>query len=105
MGNSRSKDKREEDEVDRLLKENRELKSINRSLTKQLKKLAKGIHRQEALEVLETVEDAPKKEESDKSRECPNCSRNQLKEIIVAGRLFHRCDICDYKSGRINRSG
>jgi len=93
---------KEEDEVTRLEKEIRELKSINRSLMKQLKKLAKGIHKQEVEEALEKLEDnGPKEKEPDKSRECPNCGRNGLKEIIVAGRLFHRCDICSYRSGLI----
>lgn len=102
---SNKKDKRENDELERLEKENRQLKAINRSLTKQLKKLAKGIHRQDALEILEKLEEEPsnaqKEDPKRDQRGCPSCGRLGLREIIVAGRRFERCEICDYKSGRL----
>lgn len=98
------KDKREQDELERLEKENRELKAINRSLLKQIKKLSKGINRQEFEEAMETIEHGPKKDEPN-AKKCPECGRLGLKDVIVAGRLFHRCSICDYKSGRINGGG
>ena len=95
------KQDREQDEIERLEKEVRELKAINRSLMKQLKKLAKGIHKQEVEEALEKLEENGPKKEDDR-RECPNCGRTGgLRELILANRRFERCDICDYKSGKL----
>lgn len=94
--------KREEDELTRLEKENRELKAVNRSLMKQLKKLAKGINKEEVEQALERIEDhAPTKEHTQEEAPCPECGRKGLKEIILAGRKFQRCCICSFKSGRI----
>lgn len=98
----RKKAKREEDELTRLEQEVRELKAINRSLTKQLKKLAKGIHKEEIEEALEKLEDPREQEDKeDRLPPCPGCGRNGLRETILAGRRFRSCTICDYKSGRI----
>jgi septal ring factor EnvC (AmiA/AmiB activator) len=103
-GNSR-KSKREQDEVTRLEKEIRELKALNRSLTKQLKKFAKGIYKQEALEALEKLEEVEqvKKEDPNRLPPCPSCGRNGLSETILAGRHFRNCSICDWKSGLIKK--
>ena len=99
---TRKKAKRQDDEVTRLEKEIRELKSINRSLMKQLKKLSKGIHKGEYEEALEEVHTRGKKKEERRERECPECARTgQLREIEIAGRRFERCEHCGYKSGRI----
>ena len=101
------KDKREQDIVERLERENRELKAINRSLMKQLKKMAKGINKEEVEQALERLEDnnvQPKKEHEPEEPLCPECNRKGLKEVIVAGRLFRRCDICSWKSGVIKRT-
>lgn len=96
--------KREEDEIDRLEKENRELKAINRSLLKQLKKLAKGINKEEIEQTLEKLEENGPKEEIHrrKQRECPECARSGgFGEITIAGRRFEKCELCGYRSGRI----
>jgi len=98
----RKRAKRQDDEVERLQKQIRELKSINRSLMKQLKKLSKGIHKGEYEEALEEVHTREKKKEERRERECPECARaGQLREIEIAGRRFERCEHCGYKSGRI----
>lgn len=97
------KSKREDDYVEKLEKEIRELKSINRSLMKQLKKLSKGIHREEYESALEEVHTRGKKKQEEP--ECPNCGKpGGLKEVNIAGRLFQRCTLCEWKSGRVNRS-
>lgn len=96
------KHEKEPDEIERLEKEVRELKSINRSLLKQIKKLAKGIHRQEYEDAVGMVENGPEKEErKDSGKRCPECSSPGLREVNIAGRRFSRCSICDFKSKRI----
>ena len=96
------KHEKEPDEIERLEKEVRELKAINRSLLKQLKKLSKGIHKQEYEEALENIEhgqkeDVPKR----KSKDCEECGKGKLSDIRIAGRLFRRCELCGWKSGRV----
>lgn len=99
------KAKKEEDYTEKLEKEIRELKSINRSLMKQLKKLSKGINREEFEEALEekVITRGKKKEESDRGEpRCPECSRaGEFREITIAGRRFERCEHCGYKSRRL----
>lgn len=92
------KAKKEQDYVEKLELEIRELKSINRSLMKQLKKLSKGIHKQEYEEALEQIVNEPKEETG---RSCPQCGSKRLKQIEIAGRRFESCNICDYKSGKL----
>lgn len=95
--------KRQENEIERLEKEIRELKAINRSLLKQLKKLSKGINKDVYNEALNEVENGTKKEKDDRAGDCPECNRKALKEVVIAGRLFYRCSICEYKSGVIKK--
>lgn len=91
---------KEEDKLEQLEQEIRDLKSINRSLLKQLKKISRGIHKEEYEEVLEEIQSG-KKEELDSKRRCPECSRTGLRETIIAGRRFESCSVCDYRSKRI----
>ena len=96
------KHEKEPDEIERLEKQIRELKSINRSLLKQIKKLAKGIHRQEYEDAVGMVENGSEKEERKESgKRCPECSHPGLREVVIAGRRFENCSICEYKSKRI----
>lgn len=97
------KAKREQDEITRLEREIRELKSINRSLMKQLKKLAKGIHKEEIEEALDSLETKKEEVEVNKHKKCPNCARSSLIETDINGRIFQNCPICEYKSGLIRR--
>lgn len=97
----RKRFKKEEDEVSKLEKEIRELKSINRSLLKQLKKLSKGINKNLYEEALEEVIDEPKK---DKPKNfCEHCGKGRLNEIDIAGRKFFRCnnEACGWKSKKV----
>jgi len=93
---------REEDYVEKLEAEVRELKSINRSLLKQLKKLARGIHKEEYEQTLEEIGHGKKKEDDiDRGPTCPQCQSKRIIETSIAGRRFQRCQVCDWKSGRI----
>lgn len=96
------KHEKEPDEITRLEKEIRELKSINRSLLKQIKKLSKGIHRQEYEDAVGMVENGSEKEEQkEPGKRCPECSHPGLRTVVIAGRRFENCSICEYKSKRI----
>jgi len=98
---TRKKAKRQDDEVTRLEKEIRELKSINRSLMKQLKKLSKGIHKGEYEEALEEVHTRGKKKQKEEP-DCEECGRSGgISEFEIAGRRFRRCSICGWKSGKL----
>lgn len=99
---------KEQEYVEQLEKEVRELKSINRSLLKQIKKLSKGINRQEYEEALETVENGEKEEinrprstRRDGSERCPHCGKGWIREIDINGRIFGRCDRCEHRTKRI----
>lgn len=97
----RAKKADDDDYIDRLLKENRELKSINRTLLKQLKKLSKGINKDAYEEALDEVVHEPKKENPKQA--CEQCGKGRLNEIDIAGRKFLRCnnEMCGWKSKRI----
>lgn len=94
----------EEDEIDRLQKEIRELKATNRSLVKQLKKLTKGFNKEEQERLMDTFVNEEKEAPDDRSRQgnsrCSHCGKGFIIETDVAGRIFHSCNTCDYKSGR-----
>ena len=95
---------KEQDQIELLEKENRELKAINRSLLKQLKKLSRGINKEEYDKAIEEINEVKKEpDQSSHVKKCPECSRASLTEFIIAGRLFERCNICDYKSKAIKR--
>lgn len=84
--------KEDQDEVERLSKENRELKSINRTLMKRLKK----VDREYTPEVTEDDNDtaipvAPV------YNKCPECNTS-LSVIKIAGRMFERCNECNYRT-------
>ena len=65
----------EDDELERLRQENRELKSLNRSLLKRLKKLDR--HYEEVIEEAEK-EESKEKETAKKENVCPKCHEGQL---------------------------
>lgn len=94
---------KEQEYVNQLEKEIRELKSINRSLLRQIKKLSKGINRLEFEQALERIEDGPqeKPRKRPESKRCPSCGAVGIREVEVAGRRFESCGSCDYRSGRI----
>jgi DNA-directed RNA polymerase subunit M/transcription elongation factor TFIIS len=88
-----------EDRVQQLEKENRELKLLNRSLLKRLKKLDRNASRVEELEeeIKEQEERAAAKKEEARTA-CPKCNKNELTTTTIAGRSFVRCELCGYRS-------
>lgn len=89
----RKKPHKKDDEVWRLETENRELKSLNRSLLKELKKRNRGIHREELKFQPEYVPIPEKPQE----KICPECTRGPLKRFEIAGRKFLTCEICQHR--------
>jgi len=87
-----SKSNREQSEKDRLEKENRLLKSENKQLKKRLRRASKGYRKRLTEEV--DLSDTP---------DCPSCYKGFIKEIIVVGRSFKSCSVCDWK--QIDTSG
>jgi hypothetical protein len=83
---------REKDRIDELEKQVRELKSINRSLLKQLKKLTRSKHE---FENILTEEDEIKLEPVEK---CTECGKGNIITVDIVGRVFQRCDVCDWRS-------
>lgn len=81
--------KKNDSEAERLEKENKELKSIVRSLERQIKKL----HSEYKYEKEETTE-----VEFDDRETCTNCGKGSLETVELAGRIFKRCGTCDFRS-------
>lgn len=88
---SRSK-KRSTDELEELRTENRELKSVVKSLQRQLRKLEKDFkpeYEQEDLIKEDLHTHVPK---------CKNCGKGKIKETqLGAFRTIITCTICDHK--------
>jgi predicted nuclease with TOPRIM domain len=87
---------REDAALERLEKENRELKQAVRSLLKQLKKLNKGynkLHEEEKIQ----EKDIPKPSE----KICYDCGGNYIKHELL-GKTYRRCDNCG-KRGRAKK--
>lgn len=101
MSKKKQRDSGNEDDkqLELLEKENRELKILVRSLTKQLKKLSKGGGKAKR-ERVEELEDQFGEVEGDK---CPQCSRGDLKELKVANRIIPYCslDECGWRGKAI----
>lgn len=85
--------KNKDDEVTRLEKEIRELKSLNRSLMKRLKKVDKGY--KEALEKEPEFDEAPFIPAKPKT--CPECSQ-PVAIINIAGRKIEKCTHCTWRT-------
>lgn len=95
------KHEREEDELKRLHKEIRELKSINRTLTRKLKKLDKGYTKSIEDEEDSKEEQLTKQISDSEFHEilinCEDCGKGYLKEVNLMGRLFIQCTSCGPK--------
>lgn len=94
-----AKKRKEEDEVERLEKEIRELKTINRSLLKRLRKVDKGFDEF----IKDKSEDKNPKlhekyEEEKKHPDCPDCRKGFIVKVNIAGRIFNRCDLCGWRT-------
>lgn len=83
------KKKKDDDEVTRLQKQIRELKSTNRALLKRLKKVDRNYE--------EAVEEDPELEEryvelSDPT--CKDCGRGNIVVIELPSGMLRMCDVC-----------
>lgn len=88
-----SKKKRQEDNEDRLERENRELKALNRSLLKQLKKKNKGRFKEDISFEPEYEEETPKP----KVKICGSCGKGELSQTKVRHLIFEVCNICEHR--------
>lgn len=88
------KKKRKETNEERLLHENRELKALNRSLMKRIKKLDRNFKETEE----NTEEDVPDAVHYEVVTNCPDCFKGTLTIVLLAGRRFSRCSLCEYRT-------
>ena len=89
----------DEEVIEQLQKEIRELKSINRSLLKRLKKVDREYHK--ALE--EEEEESPRPKVKKEEFSCTNCGKGHLVDNkSIPGRVFKSCTSCDYR-GKIEK--
>lgn len=84
---------RELDKLEQLEKQVRELKSLNRSLMKQLKKLSKGT---------QFEEDEFEFKDPIKKQVCEHCGKGTIEIVNIVGREFFKCTTCDHK-GRVKK--
>lgn len=91
------KKKKEIDHVERLEKEIRELKSINRALMKRLKKLDRDFRKIEDLEE-ELVSIYQNEDHAPKKNVCPECSKGKVEEVNLGARVMRKCENnCGYR--------
>lgn len=81
---------REEDYIESLEQKLRDLKSENRYLNKQLKKVTRGYRKYLNEEPVEEI----KKPSKDDPKDCWECSRGKLIVKVVLDRRFRECDVC-----------
>lgn len=90
--------RREEDEVETLQKEVRELKAVNRSLMKRLKKVDREYAEQiEKINQEIAVREHDSGGEITRSIPCEHCGKGRIEEIDIVGRKFEKCTVCDYR--------
>lgn len=96
---SRSR-KKTTDELEQLKAENRELKSINKSLMRQIRKLEKEYKTEFVQELLikEDIED-----KKPKAEKCSKCARGTIKTTELGPRSIQSCTICDFR--RVVKNG
>lgn len=85
---------REDKEIDRLEKDNRELKALVRQLNKRIKRLSRGYKKY--------LDEEPLKPEVEEVQEevkvCWNCARGVLEKIVVLNRYWRQCTVCDKRT-------
>ena len=89
---------REDRVIDRLERENRELKSTVRSLQKRLARVTKGYRGDSDI-----PQEKPKKKEPPKETLCHECRQGNLTEVELIGRIIESCDFCEYRKTRTKR--
>jgi hypothetical protein len=91
---------REDRIIDRLQRENKELKKENRSLQQRLKRVSRGYKAyldKDPLEEPSRHQENAKLEGRDADKVCWECN-GSLKVIIVGNRRFRKCDQCDKRT-------
>ena len=91
------KKRNEETYIEKLEKEVRELKSLNRTLIKRLRKVDKGYNK--------AIEDEKEKQDQElekefnvkKEEKCPECGKGRLVEIAFGPRVIRKCTLCTYR--------
>lgn len=84
------KNNREEDKVESLEIQVRELKSENRQLHKRLKKLSRGYYKY----LEEDVHEEPEPIKKEEKRICFDCTRGEMVLHIILNRRFRECNVC-----------
>lgn len=90
-----SKKRKDRDEVEELQKKIRELKSLNRSLHRQLKKINKGYRRIRDDEDSDEPEIIVVKPEI---KVCYECERGVMEKITIMNRYFRKCTNCNNRT-------
>jgi len=90
---SRKRKNEDLDKFEQLERENKSLRTLNRSLMRHLKKINKGFKFTDGGEDIEV--------EEDNTNICPACSRGQKIEVDLGVRKFFRCDVCNWRSKAI----
>lgn len=88
----------EDDTIERLEKEIRELKTINRSLLRRLKKVDKNYSKEIEESYEEKTQQEPMSHAKVYKSYCTECAKGTLEEVTVAGRKFIRCELCGFRS-------
>ena len=79
-----------EDRIEELEEEIKQLKVTNNSLRRRLKKLDNSFREDEYL----NEDEIEKKYERLTQYNCPDCKKNSMEEIEIAGRMFRKCVDC-----------
>lgn len=88
------KKKDPDDEVTRLQKQVRELKALNRSLMKRLKKLDREYEEPKDIDIEDINEDL----DTMHMPLCQECGKGSLKTVVISQRSWQKCDTCTYRS-------
>lgn len=86
--------KREASVVERLEKENRELKALSKSLQKRLKKVSRGYYKFIEEEALEESTEALEKVTKELNKLCWECGVGNLIKVDLGPRYFRKCNNC-----------
>lgn len=81
---------REEDLIQRLEKENRELKKTNRVLNRRIKRLSRGYKK-----AFDKDDDPPAKP---KENICTHCNKGKIERKTILNRTWNECSVCDYRT-------
>jgi hypothetical protein len=79
----------EEDQVESLERQLRELKSINRSLMRRLKNVSRGYRKYLSKDV-----DEPEEPKREAQKICYDCGRGTMDIKIILNRRWRECSVC-----------